>query len=65
VREKYCSLAEKAWLISQTSRAWCKESFPARILTVTPKSAGGTGGHSFTTSGLPSSLPRKDYGSIF
>ncbi|ONM14266.1 hypothetical protein ZEAMMB73_Zm00001d002418 [Zea mays] len=26
---------------------------------------GGTGGHSFTTSGLSSSLARKDYGSIF
>ncbi|CAN6240785.1 unnamed protein product [Urochloa humidicola] len=26
---------------------------------------GGTGGHSFTSSGLPSSLARKDYGSIF
>jgi len=26
---------------------------------------GGTGVHSFTTGGLPSSLPRKDYGSIF
>ncbi|KAF8670254.1 hypothetical protein HU200_050787 [Digitaria exilis] len=26
---------------------------------------GGTGGHSFTTSGLPSSVGRKDYGSIF
>jgi hypothetical protein len=48
-----------------TTEQGSKESFPSRILTVTPKSAGGTGGHSYTTSGLPSSLPRKDYGSIF
>jgi hypothetical protein len=33
-------------------------------LTMLSQFAGGTGVHSFTTGGLPSSLPRKDYGSI-
>jgi hypothetical protein len=42
-----------------------KEACHSKNINSNIESAGGTGGHSFTSSGLPPSLARKDYGSIF